>query len=329
MRGLVTVFGGSGFIGRHVVRALARSGRRVRIAVRNPHVQQSLRLMGDPGQIDLKPADVRDAASVGRALDGAEGVVNLVGVLAQSGGRTFEALQAKGAEAIAEAAAERGIRRFVQVSAIGADAESPSEYARTKAAGEEAVKRHVPTAVVLRPSIVFGPEDKFFNRFAGMAQLAPALPLIGGGETRFQPVYVGDVARAVAKGLEDGELFGRTYELGGPGVYSFRELMERVLQITGRKRFLAPLPMFAAKPLGQAFDLVTKIVPIEPPLTADQVLLLSRDNVVSGDHPGLEAFGVTPTSMDVILPTYLWRYRKGGQFAEIEGPGLLASERQT
>lgn len=327
MRGLVTVFGGSGFIGRHVVRALAKSGRRVRIAVRNPHVEQSLRLMGDPGQIDLKPADIRDAASVGRALDGAEAAVNLVGLLSQRGAATFQALQARGAQTVAEAAAERGIARFVQVSAIGADADSPSEYARTKAAGEQAVRTALPGAVILRPSIVFGPEDDFFNRFAGMAQIAPALPLIGGGETRFQPVFVGDVARAAVRALEDQTAFGGLYELGGPGVFTFRELLEQVLRLTGRKRFLAPLPVALAKPIGQTFDLLTRFVPIAPPITADQVLLLQRDNVASGEHPGLEALGVTPTSLDVILPTYLWRYRKGGQFADIEGPGLLASDR--
>lgn len=329
MRGLVTVFGGSGFIGRHVVRALARSGRRVRVVVRNPHVSGALRLAGDPGQIDLRSGNLRNPDSVAAAMEGAEACVNLVGLLQQSGPQSFQKVQAEGPGVLAQAAAAQGVRRFVQISAIGADPHSPSEYARTKAAGEEAARAAIPTAVVLRPSIVFGPEDVFFNRFAQMAVMSPALPLIG-GDTRFQPVYVGDVARAVVSALMDERALGQTYELGGPGVYTFRELMEQVLRITGRRRFLAPIPLLAARPLGQAFDLVRKVVPIPAPVTEDQVRLLATDNVVSGVYPGLADLGVTPTSLESILPTYLWRFRKGGQFADpTAGPGLLASERQT
>lgn len=329
MRGLVTVFGGSGFIGRHVVRALARSGRRVRVVVRNPHVSGALRLAGDPGQIDLRSGNLRNADSVAAAMEGAEACVNLVGLLQQAGAQSFQAVQAEGPRVLAEAAAAHGVRRFVQISAIGADADSASEYARTKAAGEEAVRSAIPMAVILRPSIVFGPEDAFFNRFAQMAVMSPALPLIG-ADTRFQPVYVGDVARAVVAALTEERALGQTYELGGPGVHSFRELMEMVLRITGRRRFLAPIPLFAARPLGQAFDLVRKVLPVPAPVTADQVTLLATDNVASGDYPGLTELGVTPTSLESILPTYLWRFRKGGQFADIAaGPGLLASERQT
>ena len=327
MRGLVTVFGGSGFIGRHVVRALARSGRRVRVVVRNPHVSGNLRLAGDTGQVDVRAGDLRRPDTAAAALEGAEACVNLVGLLQQSGSQTFQALQAEGARTLAEAAAANGVRRFVQISAIGADADSASEYARTKAAGEEAARAAIPTAVVLRPSIAFGPEDDFFNRFAGMARISPALPLIG-ADTRFQPVYVGDVARAVTAALTDERALGQTYELGGPGVFTFRELLEMVLRITGRRRALLPIPLFAARPLGQAFDLVRKVAPIPAPITADQVSLLAEDNVASGAYPGLQALGVTPTSLDAILPTYLWRFRKGGQWADVSaGAGLLASER--
>ncbi len=328
MRGLVTVFGGSGFVGRSVVRALARRGWRVRVAVRRPHVSGALKMAGDVGQVQLIAGDVRHDRGVEPALDGAEACVNLVGILQEGGGQGFEAVQAAGAGRVAKAAAERGIAHFVQISAIGADAGSGSAYARSKAKGEAAVRLHLPRAVILRPSIVFGPEDSFFNRFAQMAAISPALPLIGGGQTRFQPVYVGDVAQAVARSLEDPALAGRTFELGGPQVFTFRELMERTLREIGRRRVLAPLPFLLARLMGQAFDLV-RFLPIPAPITADQVALLRTDNVVGDDAEGFAAFGLAPTGVDAVLPSYLWRYRKHGQFADIGGPGLHASTRQT
>jgi NADH dehydrogenase len=315
MRGLVTVFGGTGFVGRQVVRSLAKQGWRVRVAARNVGRGYRLRMLGDVGQIEVVQANIRDAASVDRALDGAEACVNLVGVLYETGRQNFQTLHAEAAGAIAEAAARRGITRFVQMSALGADAGSSSGYARTKAAGEAAVRAAVPAAVILRPSIVFGPEDAFFNRFAGLAGLSPALPLIGGGHTRFQPVYVGDVAAAVARVLSDPAAAGRTYELGGPTVYSFRELLEFILRETGRSRLLVPVPWFAAKMLGVIGDIQAAVPIIPPQLTSDQVESLRADNVVSDGAAGLADLGIAPRAVEAIVPTYLYRYRKGGQYA--------------
>lgn len=314
MRGLVTVFGGTGFVGRQVVRSLARQGWRVRVAARNVGRGYRLRMLGDVGQIEVVQANVRDAASVGRALDGAEACVNLVGVLFENGRQGFQTLHATGAGTVAEAAAARGVTRFVHISALGADAESPSKYARTKAMGEAAVRAAVPSAAILRPSVVFGSDDDFFNRFATMAAVSPALPLPGGGETRFQPVHVGDVAAAVARVLADPDRAGRTYELGGPGVFTFRELMEFVLRETGKRRILVPLPWPAASLIGRVAAL-TSIVGLAPVLTADQVELLRGDNVVSDGAAGLEALGITPRGVEAVAPTYLYRYRKGGQYA--------------
>ncbi|MFA7263860.1 MAG: complex I NDUFA9 subunit family protein [Caulobacter sp.] len=316
MRGLVTVFGGTGFVGRQVVRSLARQGWRVRVAARNVGRGYRLRMLGDVGQIEVVQANVRDAASVDRALDGAEACVNLIGVLFESGRQGFQALHAMGAKTIAEAAAARGVTRFVQISALGADAKSPSKYARTKAEGETAVRAAVPTAVILRPSVVFGPEDDFFNRFATMAGFSPALPLPGGGATRFQPVYVGDVAAAVAKVLADPACAGRAYELGGPGVFTYRELMAFVLCETGKRRLLVPLPWPVAGLIGKVAAL-TAIIGIAPVLTADQVELLRADNVVTDGAAGLEALGIAPRSVEAIAPSYLYRYRKGGQYAAV------------
>ncbi len=314
MRGLVTVFGGTGFVGRQVVRSLARDGWRVRVAARNVGRGYRLRMLGDVGQIEVVQANVRDAASVARALDGAEACVNLVGVLYESGRQGFETLHTAGAKAIAEAAAARGVARFVQISAIGADAASPAKYARSKAEGEAAVRAAIPSAVILRPSVVFGPEDDFFNRFAAMANISPALPLPGGGATRFQPVYVGDVAAAVAKVISDPACAGKTYELGGPGVFTFRELMAFVLRETGKARVLAPLPWPIAGLVGKVAAL-TAIVGIPPVLTDDQVEMLRSDNVVADGAEGLETLGITPRSVEAIAPTYLYRFRKGGQYA--------------
>lgn len=322
---LVTLFGGSGFVGRAVTRAVARRGWRVRVASRRPGAAYRLRMLGDVGQIEPMRADIKDADSVAAALDGAQAVINLVGVLYEAGGQSFTAVQAKAPGAIARAAAERGATRTVQMSALGADPKSASAYARSKAEGEAAVRAAFPEAVVLRPSIVFGPEDAFFNRFASMAGLAPALPLIGGGKTRFQPVFVGDVAEAAARAL-DGLVPPGVYELGGPSTYTFRELMELVLRETGRGPLLAPLPFGVAGAMGKVGDVAAKLG-LPPPLTSDQVELLRRDNVCSAGAPGLEAFGIAPTSVESVVPQYLWRYRKGGQFAVVTAPGFLSGRR--
>ncbi len=313
MQGLVTVFGGTGFVGRQVVRALARKGLRVRAAARQPGRGYRLRMLGDVGQIEVVQANIRDPDSVARALEGAEACINLVGVLYEAGPQKFASVHAAGAGRVAQAAQDAGVVRMIQVSAIGADAGSPSQYGRTKAAGEAAVRAAFPTATVIRPSIVFGPEDDFFNRFAQMASISPALPLIGGGHTRFQPVYVGDLAEAIAQGAASGAHAGKTFELGGPAVYSFKDLLEFILLETGRKRFLANLPFPLAELLGALGDIVAPV--LAPPITSDQVNSLKVDNVPSGALPGLEAFGVKPRSIEAIVPTYLYRFRKGGQYA--------------
>ncbi|MBY0422539.1 MAG: complex I NDUFA9 subunit family protein [Parvularculaceae bacterium] len=313
---LAVVFGGSGFVGRNVVRELAKRGWRVRVAVRRPHHAQFLRPMGAVGQIQLAQANLRDRRSVAEALKGADAVVNCVGILYESGPQSFAAVQAAGAATIAELAAAEGVRRFVQISAIGADAEGESQYARSKAEGEAAVRAAIPTATILRPSIIFGPEDGFFNRFAAMAAAAPALPLIGGGETEFQPVYVDDVADAVAAALERPEAAGAVYELGGPRVYSFRALMELTLAVIGRKRLLAPIPFGVASLMGLAGEVAGFLPFMKPPITRDQVTLLKYPNVVAAGARGLGDLGIAPTSVEAIVPTYLYRYRKYGQFAE-------------
>jgi uncharacterized protein YbjT (DUF2867 family) len=321
MRGLVTLFGGSGFIGQHTVRALAKRGWRIRVAVRRPWRAYRLRLMGDVGQIEIVQANLRAPASVDRALEGAEACVNAVGVLTEAGRQRFQSLHAMGARTVAQAARAAGVTQLVQLSAIGADPNSESRYARTKAAGEAAAREVFPDAVILRPSVVFGPEDRFFNRFAEMALVSPALPLIGGGETRFQPVFVDDVARAVAAALAE-PAPGRTYELGGPGVYSFRHLMELMLRQIGRRRLLVPVPWPIAQGIGAAGDALAALaglVPLlpEPPLTSDQVTLLKTDNVVAPAAPGLADLGVAAAALEPIIPTYLYRFRKGGQYADV------------
>ncbi|WP_304170176.1 complex I NDUFA9 subunit family protein [Phenylobacterium aquaticum] len=315
MQDLVTVFGGSGFVGSQVVRALARQGARVRVAVRQPHLAHTMRLLGDVGQIEVVQANIRNEASVRRALDGAQACVNLVGVLYETGRQKFQSVHAMGAKTVAAAAAAAGVTRLVQVSALGADAQSASKYARTKAMGEDAVRAAFPTATLIRPSIVFGPGDGFFNKFGEMAVMSPILPLIGGGKTRFQPVYVGDVAKAIAKAATDPACAGQTYELGGPAVYSFREILELIMVQTGRARLLLPLPSFVAGLIGKACELLA-LTPIAPPLTSDQVELLKADNVVSGALPGLSDLGIAATTVETIVPAYLYRFRKGGQYAD-------------
>lgn len=309
---LVTVFGGSGFVGRHVVQALARRGYRVRVAVRRPELTQHLQTAGAMGQVHAVQANVRVRWSVDRAVEGADHVVNLVGILAESGRQRFDAVQDFGARAVAEAACAAGAT-LVQASAIGADAQSDSAYARSKGAGEAAVLETVKDAVVLRSSIVFGPEDSFFNRFANMARFTPALPLIGGGHTRFQFVYVGDVAEAYARAVDGAVKGGRVYELGGPEILTFRESMELMLTIIDRKRWLVTVPWSVARMQASVLELLPK-----PLLTVDQVAQLAHDNVVSDkavkDKRTLEGLGIRPHLLDSILPTYLWTYRPAGQF---------------
>ena len=317
MQGLVTVFGGSGFVGGQVVRQLAKAGYRVRVAVRQPNLAYKMRMLGDVGQIEVVQANLRNAPSVARALDGAEAAVNLVGILWETGRQKFQSLHVMGAKTVAEQAKIAGVKRLVHISALGADAGSPSKYARTKAAGEAAVRETFPGAVVIRPSIMFGADDRFFNKFGQMAALFPALPLIGGGETKFQPVFVGDVAQVVAKAVASPAAEGLTYELGGPSVYSFKQLLELILRETGRHRVLVPLPWFAASLIGKVGDLMAGLLPIAPPLSSDQVESLKADNVAAGGLPGLAEAGVVPTSVESVVPTYLYRYRKGGQYAEV------------
>jgi NADH dehydrogenase len=306
---LATVFGGSGFIGRYVVTDLARQGWMVRVAVRRPDEALFLKTAGVVGQVTPIATNVRDRASVARAIEGADAVVNLVGILHESGRQRFQAVQADGARTIAEEAARAGVQHLVHISAIGADPNSNSSYARTKAEGEAAVRQAFPKATILRPSIVFGPEDGFFNRFAKLVQISPFLPLIGGGKTRFQPVYVGDVAEAVTKAIENPAAQGQTYELAGPKQYSFADLMRLMLHEIGRKRVLMPLPF----PIASLMGSVLQCLP-NPQLTADQVRLLKRDNVPSAGSAGLTDLGITPTSVETILPTYLDRYRARGYY---------------
>jgi NADH dehydrogenase len=304
---LVAVFGGTGFIGRHLVRRLAKAGARVRVVARDPEAGMFLKPMGEPGQIILDRGNLLDAGSVAEAVAGADIVVNLVGVLYESGPYSFAAVHVEGARSVAEAAKAAGARRLVQVSAIGASNRSPALYARTKAAGEAAVGKAFPGATIVRPSIVFGPEDDFFNRFAALARLVPALPLYGGGRTRFQPVYVGDVAEAIVRIIEDTQTAGKTYELGGPHVYTFREVLEIVLRETGRARLLVPLPFWVANLQARIFELLPK-----PLLTRDQVKMLARDNVVGRKVLGLADLGITPTAVEAVVPAYLVRHRRGG-----------------
>ena len=310
---LVTVFGGSGFLGRSVVRALAKRDYRIRVAVRRPELAGHLQPLGKVGQIHAVQANLRFPASVAAAMRGSQVAINLVGILAESGAQSFEAVQGEGAGAVAKAAAAAGAR-MVHVSAIGADESSLSRYGRSKAAGEKAVLEAVPSATILRPSVVFGPEDQFTNRFAALARVSPMLPLIGGGVTKLQPVYVGDVATAVADAVDGKTREGVVYELGGPEVLTMREIMEIILRVIERERMLMPLPFGLAR--LQAFALQFAPGPLK--LTPDQVALLRVDNVVSDAATSagltLQGLGVVPESLEAIAPQYLWRFRKTGQF---------------
>jgi NADH dehydrogenase len=309
MMKLVTVFGGSGFLGRYTVRALVRAGHRVRVAVRKPHLANFLLPMGHVGQIQIVRTDVCDSGAVARALKGADAAVNLVGILYESGRQKFQKLHADAAEIIARAARAQGAGALVHVSAIGADPHSDAVYARSKAEGERRARKACPGATILRPSVVFGPEDQFFNRFAALARISPALPLIGGGHTRFQPVYVVDIASAILRCIADTTTAGRAYELGGPRIYTFRELMRLVLAETNRRRLLLPIPWSVAMLQGAVLGLSPK-----PILTRDQVRLLRRDNVVAQDALTLADLGIEAESAEAIIPTYLWRFRREGQF---------------
>jgi len=309
---LVTVFGGSGFLGRHVVRALAGRGYRIRVAVRRPELAGYLQPLGRVGQIHAVQANLRYPQSVAAAVRDADVAVNLVGILYERGRQRFDAVQAQGAQAVAHAAKLFGAR-LIHVSAIGADENSRSHYARSKAAGERLVRAALDDAVILRPSILFGPEDDFFNRFAALAALSPVLPLPGGGHSRFQPVFAGDVAAAVARAVDGAVKAGVSYECGGPQVRTFKELMEFILATVERRRLLVPVP-FALMKLQAAF---LQFLP-KPPLTPDQVELLKYDNVVSDaarrEGRTLEALGIVPAPLAAVVPEYLWRFRKTGQF---------------
>ena len=309
---IVTIFGGSGFVGRYVAQRMARLGWRVRVAVRRPNEALFVKPYGVVGQVVPIQANVRDDESCRRAIEGATAVVYCVGVLFSAGANTFQAVQAEGPERVARIAAQAGVKRFALVSAIGADAGSNAAYARTKAAGEAAVRRHVPGAVILRPSIVFGPEDDFFNRFAAMAKLSPALPVVS-PDSRFQPVYVDDVAAAVVKACTGEAEAGATYELGGPRVATFRELLELMLRVIRRHRLIAAVPIPVAMAQGAVLGQLARIG-LKPPITLDQVRMLERDNVVSDGAKTLADLGIAPTAMEAILPRYLARFRTSGQY---------------
>ncbi|MGB3834355.1 MAG: complex I NDUFA9 subunit family protein [Mesorhizobium sp.] len=309
---LVVVFGGSGFVGRHVVRALAKRGYRIRAACRRPDLAGHLQPLGNVGQIQPVQANLRVRWSVDNAVQGADHVVNLVGILHESGRQRFTAVHEFGARAVAEAARAVGAG-LTHVSALGADPNSASVYARTKGRGERAVAETVKDAVIFRPSINFGPEDGFFNRFANMARYSPVLPLIGGGATKFQPVYVADVAEAIASSVDDAIERGRIYELGGPEVLTFRECLEEMLKVIDRKRLLVPVPWWVANLQASILGLLPN-----PPLTRDQVTQLRQHNIVSEaavrDGRTLQGLGIQPQSIGTILPSYLWRFRAAGQF---------------
>lgn len=314
---IVTVFGGSGFIGRYVAKKLAKQGWRVRCAVRRPNEAQFLKPYGDVGQVEPIQANIRDEASTLRAIRGSDAVINLVAILFPTGKQTFDAVQLEGAERISRLCAAEGIDRLVHISAIGADADSEIPYSRTKGLAEQAVLGHVPTATILRPSLVFGPEDQFFNRFAGMARMLPIMPLIG-GDTKFQPVYVGDVAEAAVRALGDASARGQTFELGGPEVVTMRNVYEIIFEETRRKRFMISIPWWVAKIQAWFGELPNRLFGLPPLVTRDQVEMLKLDNVVADDARTLSDLGITGTTMDAILPTYLYRYRPYGQYARMK-----------
>lgn len=311
--GLVTVFGGSGFIGRALVKRLAKAGATVRVCVRDVDRAKRLKPMGDVGQVVPLNIDVTDPAAVAAAVSGASAVVNLVGILYESGAASFDKVQGQAPGAVAKAAAAAGVGRLVQISAIGADAASPSAYARSKAAGEAAVRAAFPAATILRPSVVFGPDDDFFNRFGQMAAQGPFLPTIGGGKTKLQPVYVGDVADAIMVALTaESGVQGETFELGGPEILSFRQIQELVLRYTGQTRRIIDMSPCLARFIGGFAQHLPK-----PPITPDQVTLASLDNVVSPGAKGLADLGIAATAVAAVVPTYLDRFMPKGRFSTI------------
>ncbi|MBZ4689489.1 complex I NDUFA9 subunit family protein [Cereibacter changlensis] len=319
MSKLVTIYGGSGFVGRYIVRRLAKDGWRVRVAVRRPNEALFVKPYGSVGQVEPVFCNIRDDASVRAVMHGADAVINCVGVLSESGKNSFDAVQAEGAGRIARIAAEQGVAHLVQLSAIGADANSPSAYARSKAKGEAAVQAAFPAAVILRPSVIFGPEDQFFNRFAGMTRFAPALAVVG-GNTKFQPVHVDDVAKAAVLGVT-GKAAPGIYELGGPDVATFRQLMQEMLAVIERRKMVINIPFFLAHVMAGAFGLLQTLTLglfTNKILTRDQVRNLSRDNVVAPGAKGFADLGIVPTAMEAVLPEYLWRYRASGQYASIK-----------
>jgi uncharacterized protein YbjT (DUF2867 family) len=313
--GRTAVLGGSGFIGRYVVKRLAARGDVITVGCRNAEQAKFLKPLGDVGQIEPLNVPIGDETLLPALLAGNDTLINCVGILQEKGPQTFDLVHHIGPARLARLAREAGVEHFVHFSAIGADSRSSSAYARTKAAGEQAVRDAFPTVTILRPSVVFGPEDQFFNRFATVAMFAPVLPLIGGGETRFQPVYVGDVADAVVKCLEDPAAAGRLYELGGPKIYTFREVLELLLSEIRRKRWLLDIPFGLAAVQARLMSILPN-----PPLTPDQVELLKRDNIVSSGAMTLASLGIAPTAAEVILPTYLDRFRRGGWYERTPGP---------
>ncbi|MEP1767332.1 MAG: complex I NDUFA9 subunit family protein [Sulfitobacter sp.] len=317
MSKLVTIYGGSGFVGRYIARRMAKAGWRVRVAVRRPNEAMFVRTYGVVGQVEPVLCNIRDDASVVAAMQGADAVVNCVGVLAENGKNTFNAVQVEGADRIARLSSAGGITRMVHVSALGADANSDSDYSRTKAEGEAAVLAHQPDAMILRPSIVFGSEDTFFNRFAGMTRMSPVLPVVG-ANTKFQPVHVDDVAQAAVKGVL-GEAQG-VYELGGPVTMTFRELMNLMLGVIRRRRLVLNIPFFAARIMAFGCDMgqVMSLGLVKSIVTRDQVKTLQSDNVVTADAKGLDDLGITPVAMVSVLPEYLWRFRPSGQYDAIK-----------
>lgn len=318
MSKIVTIYGGSGFVGRYIARRLAKQGWRIRVAVRRPNEAMHVKPYGVVGQVEPILCNIRDDASVRAAMQGVDAVVNCVGTFDARGKNNFDAVQHEGAERVARIAAEEGVARLVQISAIGADTQAASDYARSKGLGEEAVLGHFPEAVILRPSVIFGPEDGFFNRFAGMTRLGPVLPVVG-AETKFQPVYVDDVAKAAVEGVE-GRAAPGIYELGGPDVNSFRELMQQMLGVIRRRRLIINIPFVLAGPMAMLIEwahmLSLGIVPRM--ITRDQVTSLREDNVVSEGARGFADLGITPVSLEAVLPDYLWRFRPSGQYSAIK-----------
>ncbi|MAM63265.1 complex I NDUFA9 subunit family protein [Maritimibacter sp. UBA3975] len=317
MSKLVTIYGGSGFAGRYIARRMAKAGWRVRVAVRRPNEALFVKPYGTVGQVAPILCNIRNDASVAEAMTGADAVVNCVGTFDKGGKNNFDAVQDEGAARIARLAAEKGIPTLVHLSAIGADAEGDSLYATSKGRGEAAILDSFPEAVILRPSVMFGPEDNFFNRFAGMTRFGPVLPVVGGG-TKFQPVYVDDVAHAAEMGAR-GEAAPGIYELGGPDVQTFRELMQDMLTMIQRRRMIVNLPFWLAGIMGTVFDAGSAMTGglVKAPITRDQVTTLHHDNVVTGETKTFEDLGITPTAMEVVLPGYLWRFRQTGQYADI------------